>query len=133
MRTASILIVDDEVVFTKHLSMLLTKRGYEVAAVHDGESAIEAIMDREFDVVLLDLKMPGMDGLDTLKIIKQKKPILEVIILTGHGSVDTAIEGVDYGAFDYAMKPFVIEDLTERIRQAFERKLLHEKRTSHIK
>ncbi len=128
MSVVRILLVDDEVEFTRNLSMLLTKRGYEVTAVHDGTSAIGLADGSEFDVVLLDLKMPGLDGIETLKSLKKKKPLLEVIILTGHGSVDTAIEGVEQGAFDYAMKPFNLADLTERIRLAFERKLLHEKK-----
>lgn len=127
MRNPRILLVDDEVAFTKNLAMLLSKRGYEVKAVHDGASAIRSIDEDDFDVVLLDLKMPGMNGIETLKVIKHRKPLLEVIILTGHGSVDSAIDGVEQGAFDYAMKPFAIADLNERIRQAFERKLLHEK------
>jgi two-component system OmpR family response regulator len=126
MRKARILLVDDEVALTRQMSQLLSKRGYEVASVQDGTSAVKAVEESEFDVVLLDLKMPSIDGIETLRVIKKKKPLVEVIILTGHGSVDSAIDGVGYGAFDYATKPFILDDLIERIRQAFERKLIHE-------
>ena len=126
MRQARILLVDDEVAFTKNLSLLLSKRGYEVRAVNDGESALRVAEEIEFDVVLLDLKMPGIDGIETLKRLKRRKPLVEVIILTGHGSVDSAIEGVGHGAFDYAMKPFDLNELNERISKAFQRKLLRE-------
>ncbi|MFZ2445667.1 MAG: response regulator [Syntrophobacteraceae bacterium] len=126
MRQARILLVDDEVAFTKNLSLLLSKRGYEVRAVNDGESALRAAEEIEFDVVLLDLKMPGIGGIETLKRLKRRKPLVEVIILTGHGSVDSAIEGVGHGAFDYAMKPFDLNELNERISKAFQRKLLRE-------
>lgn len=127
MRSSRVLLVDDEVAFTRNLSMLLAKRGHEVTAVNDGLTAIQTVEEKDFDVVLLDLKMPGIDGIETLKRIKQRKPQIEVIILTGHGSVDTAIEGVGHGAFDYAMKPFDLNELLERISKAFQRKLLREK------
>ena len=130
MRKARVLLVDDEVAFTRNLSILLTRRGYETTAANDGESALRIIEDSDFDVVLLDLKMPGIDGIETLKRIKHKKPHMEVIILTGHGSVDSAIEGVGHGAFDYAMKPFDINDLNDRISKAFQRRLLREEKMS---
>jgi len=112
--------------------MLLTKRGHEVTAVNDGLAALRVIEEKDLDVVLLDLKMPGIDGIETLKRIKMRKPNIEVIILTGHGSVDSAIEGVGHGAFDYAMKPFDLNELTERISKAFQRKLLREKQDGPV-
>ena len=126
MRKARILLVDDELAFTANLSKLLSRRGYDVSTVNDGESAVRAIEDEEYDVVVLDLRMPGMDGIAALKVMKRKRPLMEVIILTGHGSVETGIQGMTIGAFDYAMKPIQISDLQEKIDEAFERKLLQE-------
>lgn len=128
-RQARVLLVDDEVVFTTNMSKILSRRGFEVRAVNDGESAIEAIEDEEYDVVVLDLRMPGMDGIAALKVMKRKRPLLEVIILTGHGSVESGIQGMNLGAFDYAMKPIQINELQEKIEEAFARKLLQEKTT----
>jgi len=126
MRSARVLLVDDEVTFTVNMSKILSRRGYDVTAVNDGESAIRTIEDEEYDVVVLDLRMPGMDGMATLKVMKRKRPLLEVIILTGHGSVESGILGMHIGAFDYAMKPIQIGELQEKINQAFERKLMRE-------
>lgn len=126
MRQARVLLVDDEVAFTANMSRLLTRRGYEVTCVNDGESAVEAIEADDYDVAVLDLRMPGMDGLAALKVMKRKRPLLEVIILTGHGSVESGIQGMNLGAFDYAMKPIQINELQEKINEAFERKLIQE-------
>jgi Response regulator containing CheY-like receiver, AAA-type ATPase, and DNA-binding domains len=79
-------------------------------------------------VVVLDLKMPGMDGIETLKEIKKRHPLVEVIMLTGHGSVEAGLQGMGHGAYDFIMKPFNIEDLLVRINKARERKALNEKR-----
>jgi two-component system OmpR family response regulator len=126
MRMPRILLVDDEVTFTSNMSRILSRRGYDVTAVNDGESAIITIESEEYDVAVLDLKMPGMDGMATLKLMKIKRPFLEVIILTGHGSVESGIQGMHLGAFDYASKPIQISELQEKINEAFERKLLRE-------
>ena len=126
VRRARVLLVDDEVAFTTNMSKILARRGFEVRAVNDGESAVEAIEDEEYDVVILDLRMPGMDGMAALKVMKRKRPLLEVIILTGHGSVESGIQGMNLGAFDYAMKPIQISELQEKIEEAFARKLLQE-------
>jgi two-component system, OmpR family, response regulator len=126
MGTARVLLVDDEVAFANNIAKLISKRGYEVIAVYNGESAIRAIEENEFDVIVLDLKMPGLDGLATLKQIKKRQPNVEVIILTGHGSMDSGIDGIQLGAFDFIMKPVRFEDLHESIRQAFQRKMVHQ-------
>ncbi|HOV85086.1 MAG TPA: response regulator [Syntrophobacteraceae bacterium] len=126
MSKAKILLVDDEVTFANNMSRLLAKRGYEVSVVHGGEDALRKVENEEYDVVILDLKMPGMDGLDTLKVLKKRKPFIEVIILTGHGSVDSAVDGMHLGAFDYVTKPVYVEDLNEKIRQAHQRKMMQE-------
>jgi DNA-binding NtrC family response regulator len=82
--------------------------------------------EKEFDVVVLDVRMPGMDGLEVLREVKNRWPFVEVILLTGHGSVESGIEGMRLGAFDYVMKPADLEVLIEKIHQARERKILRE-------
>jgi DNA-binding NtrC family response regulator len=126
MKRAKVLIVDDEVAFADNIAKLISKRGYEVTAVYNGQSAVEAVNEFDFDIIILDLKMPGLDGLATLKLIKEKKPEVEVVILTGHGSMESGIDGIQLGAFDFIMKPIRFEDLHEKIRQAYQRKLIHE-------
>lgn len=119
-------MVDDEIPFTTNLAKLLSRRGYEVSAVNDGNSALRIVEEQEFDVVVLDQKMPGLDGITTLKELKKKRPLVEVIILTGYSAVDSALDGLELGAYDYTVKPIQLKDLEEKIRQAFERKLLRE-------
>jgi two-component system, OmpR family, response regulator len=126
MRKPRVLFVDDDVPFTRNLVWLLSRRGYEVSAVNDGTSAIQIVEKQEFDVVVLDRKMPGIDGIATLKELKKKKPDLEVVILTGAASVDSALDGIELGAYDYITKPIQLSELEEKIGQAFERKLLRE-------
>jgi DNA-binding NtrC family response regulator len=126
MKRAKVLIVDDEVAFADNIAKLISKRGYEVTTVNNGQSAVEAVDAFDFDIIILDLKMPGLDGLATLKLIKGKRPGVEVIILTGHGSMESGIDGIQLGAFDFIMKPVRFEDLHEKIRQAYQRKLVHE-------
>ncbi|MCX5862220.1 MAG: response regulator [Desulfomonile sp.] len=126
MRKPRLLLVDDDVPFTKNLLWLLSRRGYEVSAVNDGYSALRIVEEQEFDMVILDRKMPGIDGIATLKELKKKRPDLEVIILTGAGSVDSALNGLELGAYDYTAKPIQLNHLEEKILQAFERKLLLE-------
>ncbi len=126
MKKARVLIVDDEEAFANNIAKLISKRGYDIKAVYNGQSAIEALDEMDFDVIILDLKMPGLDGLATLKIIKGKKPGVEVIILTGHGSMDSGIDGIQLGAFDFIMKPVRFDDLYEKIRQAYQRKCVYE-------
>ena len=128
MKRPRILLVDDEVAFANNILKLLSKRGYDVMAVNDGASAIRTIGEKEFDVVILDMKMPGMDGIATLKEIKKKEPLAEVVILTGHGSVESGIEGMQLGAFDFVMKPVSIDDLHEKVCQAYQRRLIEEER-----
>jgi two-component system OmpR family response regulator len=130
--SARVLLIDDEEAFTSNLAMILSVRGYEATAVHDGESAIRAVEEGGFDVAILDLMMPGIDGIETLRRIKRKKPFLEVIMLTGHGSVATGVEGMNLGAFDYAMKPIDVADLLEKIADAYQRKLLQEQRGGEL-
>jgi DNA-binding NtrC family response regulator len=122
MKGSKILLVDDEVVFTTNMSKLLTNRGYRVTAVNSGDSAIQALEKETFDVVVLDLKMPGMDGITTLKEIKKLGLFTETLILTGHGSIDTALEAIKLGAYDYLTKPCEIDELVNKIEGAWEKK-----------
>ena len=92
MRKPRLLLVDDEIPFTTNLLKLLSRRGYEVSAVNDGDSALRVVQEREFDVVILDQNMPGKDGISVLRELKRKHPHLEVVILTGYGSVDMALK-----------------------------------------
>jgi two-component system, OmpR family, response regulator len=133
MKKARVLIVDDEEAFANNIVKLISNRGYDIKAVYNGQSAIEALDEIDFDVIILDLKMPGLDGLSTLKLIKGKKPGVEVIILTGHGSWDSGIDGIQQGAFDFLMKPVRFEDLYEKVRQAYQRKLIHEENAQGLR
>jgi len=122
MINAKILLVDDEIVFTGNMSKLLTTRGYRVTAVNNGDGAISALEKEKFDVVVLDLKMPGMDGITTLKEIKKLGLFTETLILTGHGSIDTAMEAIRLGAYDYLTKPCEIDELVVKIEGAWGKK-----------
>lgn len=114
-----ILLIDDEEEFVSTLAQRLEFRGYNAKAVHDGQAGIDTLLDDKFDMVILDLMMPGIDGLETLKQIKENLPDQKVILLTGHGSTKAGMEGMRLGAVDYLMKPIDIKDLIEKITQAF--------------
>ena len=122
MKGSKILLVDDEVVFTTNMGKLLTNRGYKVTSANSGDAAIQALEKESFDVVVLDLKMPGMDGLTTLKEIKKLGLFTETLILTGHGSIDTALEAIKLGAYDYLTKPCEIDDLVGKLEGAWQKK-----------
>ncbi|MGO9021433.1 MAG: response regulator [Syntrophobacteraceae bacterium] len=127
MENLSVLIVDDEVEFLETLVKRLRKRKLDVNGVTSGEAALEQLKKTPVDIVVLDIKMPGMSGLDTLREIKKKYSLLEVIMLTGHANMEVAIEGMDCGAFDYLMKPIEIDELLYKIQDACKRKRLNEK------
>ena len=124
MKDARIVLVDDEVVFANDVSKLLTRRGYQVKAVNSGDEALRALMDNPFDVMVLDLKMPGMDGIATMQEMRKLGLFTEILILTGHGSIDTALEAIQLGAYDYVTKPVEIAELLSKIEAAFERKTI---------
>jgi len=128
VKGSKILLIDDEVVFTNNMSKLLTSRGYRVRAVNSGDAAIGALEGEDFDVVVLDLKMPGMDGLATLKEIKKLGLFTETLVLTGHGSIDSALEATKLGAYDYLTKPCEIDELVAKIEGAWEKKDGEERR-----
>ena len=119
---SKILLVDDEVIFASNMAKLLNNRGYWVTAVESGESALQELEKQDFDVVVLDIKMPGLDGIATLKEIAKMDLLTQVLMLTGHGSVDTAIEALKLGAYDYLTKPCEIDELIEKIEGAWGKK-----------
>jgi DNA-binding response OmpR family regulator len=126
VKGSRILLVDDEVVFTTNMGKLLTNRGYRVTSVNSGDAAIQALEKENYDVVVLDLKMPGMDGITTLKEIKKLGLFTETLILTGHGSMDTAFKAIEMGAYDYVTKPCEIAELVAKIEAADARKKVKE-------
>ena len=123
-----ILVVDDEKEFAQALSERLAIRDYQVGVCLSGEDAIKSVMAREYDVVILDVAMPGMDGIETLREIKKRKPLIEVILLSGRATVETAIEGLNRGAFDYIKKPCETDELLIKMNDAYRRKAGHEEK-----
>lgn len=127
MTTPNILLVDDETPFVETMTKRLTKRGLNVISADSGNSALARLDENsQLDVIILDVKMPGMDGIETLQEIKKKHPLKEVIMLTGHATVENAIEGMKLGAFDYLMKPCDLENLIAKAEEAFSKKQAHE-------
>jgi DNA-binding NtrC family response regulator len=124
-----ILIVDDEERFRTTMAKLLTVNGLDVTAVGSGKDALEELKTKPYDVITLDIRMPGMSGLEALAEIKKVNPGIEVIILTGHASVDTAVEIMKLGGYEYLLKPTSTEELMNKIDAAYERKLTREQKT----
>ena len=124
-----VLLIDDEEGFVSALEKRLSIRDVDVLTAFDGKQGL-AQLDRvpDVDVVLLDVKMPGMDGIATLREIKKAHPIVEVIMLTGHATVESAIEGMKLGAFDYLMKPCDVEDLLKKVQEAKAKKRSHQEK-----
>lgn len=121
---ARVMLVDDEQDYLDALSARLEMRGMTVTPVTRGAEAVEVALEKKFDVILLDLAMPGMDGLETLKKIKENDPDAEIIILTGHGSVKAGVEAMKLGAEDFMEKPVRLEQLLTRIEEAREKRVL---------
>lgn len=121
---ARVLLVDDEEDFLATLAERLETRGLKVNAVTSGEEAVAKVDEQSFDLIVLDLAMPGMDGLETLKRIKAKQPEAEIIILSGQGSIKTSIEAMKLGAEDFLQKPVNITDLLDKISEAKDKRLL---------
>ncbi len=128
MEGINILLVDDEIEFVETLSKRLVKRGFNVLFVTTASDAVEKIKTMQFDVAIVDVRMPEMDGIALLGEIKRMKPLMEVLLLTGYASVQSGIEGMKKGAFDYIMKPADIDELVKKIRDAYERKKQQEDR-----
>ncbi len=115
---AKVLLVDDEEDFLESLSKRLETRGLKVKGATKGEDAVQMVDEEDFDAIVLDLAMPGMDGLETLKKIREKHPEMEIIMLTGNASIKTSVEAMKLGAEDYLEKPFDINELLEKISEA---------------
>ena len=113
-----VLLVDDEVEFATTLAERLTLRGIEAVTVHDGEAALQRIAADPPQIVVLDMMMPGLGGLEVLRLIKKSHPGIPVILLTGRGSTKEGIDGMDLGAYDFLMKPIKIEALVEKMKEA---------------
>ena len=120
----TVLLVDDEKDFLEILLKRLRKRKLNLLAVSSGEDAIRTVQENPVDVVLLDVRMAGMSGIETLREIKKIKPLIEVIMLTGHANVEVALEGMELGAFDYLIKPVDIDELMYRLQDAYKKKCL---------
>jgi DNA-binding NtrC family response regulator len=123
-----VLLVDDEKDFVEMLSLRLKEVGEKITVAYSGQEALDKLEKADIDVVILDIKMPGMDGIETLREIKKKFPLVEVIMLTGHGTAETAVEGMKLGAFDYLMKPADFDDLATKLEGARKRKDEHQDR-----
>ena len=134
MDSFKVLVVDDEKDFLEATVKRLGKRDIDATGVLSGEEALKIMKEKLFDVVILDIKMPGgMDGIEALREMKKIRPLTEVILLTGHASVETSIEGMKIGAFDYLLKPVKLEDLMTKLAQAFEKKDLHNQKIRKAK
>lgn len=118
-----LLIVDDEIKFLDSIAKRLDMRGFEVTKASRGEEALEAARTGGFDLALVDLKMPGMDGTEVLRVLKSEHKYIEVIMLTGHGSINSAVECTKLGAFSYLSKPYELDGLLEVLRDAYETRL----------
>jgi DNA-binding NtrC family response regulator len=118
-----LLICDDEIKFLESIAQRLELRGFDVTKASGGQEAVEAAGQGGFDLALLDLKMPGMNGIEVLEILKNEHKYLEVIILTGHGSIDSAVESTKLGAFSYLSKPYELENLLEVLKDAYQTRM----------
>jgi DNA-binding NtrC family response regulator len=129
MAETVVMLVDDEVPFVETMTKRLTRRNLTILSAYSGQEALEKLKEhKDVDVVILDVKMPGMDGIETLREIKREHPLVEVIMLTGHATVETAIEGMKLGAFDYLMKPCEVEQLVAKVQEAKAKKSQHERK-----
>lgn len=126
MKIIRLLLIDDEEDFRTTLAGRLKRRNIDVADVGSGQEAVELTREKPFDVVIVDVKMPGMDGIETLRQIKEIDPFIEVILLTGHASIEAGIEGMKLGAYDYVIKPCNVNELLIKVEDAYQRKLLEE-------
>ena len=129
MEIIRLLLVDDEEDFRITLAGRLKRRNIDVTDIGSGQEAIELVREKSFDVAVVDIKMPGMDGIETLRQIKKIAPLVEVILLTGHASVEAGIEGMKSGAYDYVIKPYNVNDLLLKVEDAYRRKLVEKGHT----
>jgi len=129
----NLLIVDDEEQFLSSISKSLSVRDFNVVAVNRGEKAIEAARSTPIDIALVDLKMPGIDGEETLKKLKAEHKWMEVIILTGHGTIDSAVECTRSGAYSYLQKPCALDHLLDALKSAYKKRVMSRKKIEEKK
>lgn len=118
MASDKVLLVDDEVEFVETLAERMTARGLEVDFTHSGDGAVEMAAQNTYDAIVLDLAMPGMDGMETLRHLRAEHPDLQIILLTGQGTIQTAVEATKLGAMDFLEKPTDIQQLIDKIKAA---------------
>jgi DNA-binding NtrC family response regulator len=128
MEKMKIMLVDDEERFLTTTQKLLAKKGIDAVTAASGTEALEVLKHKSIHVVILDVKMPGMDGNETLKEIRTRFPLVEVIMLTGHATVESAIDGMKLGAFDYLMKPCDMDVLVAKVSEGAAKKRQHEEK-----
>ena len=129
MTAPFIMLVDDEVLFVETMAKRLEKRNIEILFAFSGEECLEKLkMNENLEVIVLDIVMPGMNGLETLKEIKKVFPLIEVIMLTGNATIETAIEGMKLGAFDFLIKPCDIKELVNKVEDAAQKKREHQEK-----
>jgi DNA-binding NtrC family response regulator len=129
MSIANVLLVDDEIEFVETFSERLVMRDLEISKAFSGEEALQVLeSNKNIEIVILDVKMPGMDGIETLAQIKAKFPLIEVIMLSGHTDVESAIDGMKRGAFDYLMKPCDMDQIIAKVTEAATKKQEHEEK-----
>ncbi len=128
MKKMRILLVDDEERLLSTTRKLFEKIGIEALTANSGQEALNVLQTRDVDVIFLDIKMPGMDGMETLQRIKKDYPLSEVIILTGHATMETAVEGLKLGALDYLIKPVSMKDFLSKAEEAFEKVKLQKRK-----
>ena len=127
-----VLLVDDEVEYLETLVKRMRKRELDAKGLGSAEEAFEWLKQNPVDVVVLDVRMPGMDGIQALRELKRQYPLVEVIMLTGHASIEVAIEGMELGAFDYLMKPMDFDELLYKIQDALKKKSIQEEKIACI-
>ena len=122
MSALRMMLVDDEERFLATTAKLIERRGHHVLTASSGQAAPDRLSTDDVDVVILDVKMPGMNGLEALREIRLRHPLIEVIMLTGHGSVESAVDGMKAGAFDFVTKPCDIDELLSKVEEASTRR-----------
>ncbi len=133
MDAIQVLLVDDEVDFLETLMKRMKKRNVDINGVKSGEEALLTLDQDRVDVVVLDVRMPGMDGIEALREIKRRHPLVEVIMLTGHANTEVAVQGMELGAFDYLMKPMDIDELLYKVEDAHKNKVIQEEKLDVLK
>ena len=133
MSDIKVMLVDDEPDFMEPLTNRLVLRKLNVCTATNGADALALLDKQAVDVVVLDVKMPGMSGLEVVRQLKKRHPLVEVIMLTGHANLEASIEGMEAGAFDYLLKPAQIDELVYKIQDAFQKKALQEKKIAALR